>query len=463
MDDLIGLTLKGKFEITGRLGEGAMGTVFRGVDKETGDGVAIKVMHPRLMKEPGMLTRFRREAKAMRRVKHPNAVRVLGHGVDQGFVFLAMELIDGEDLAEHMAKHGRMDPIRAASIVADVASALAAAHAIGLVHRDVKPENVLLGGADGATVKLTDFGIAKAAVALRDDSADDEESFDDSIPDSVNLLANFELTTAGTLIGSPGYMAPEQWGSHGVDGRTDVYACGVMLYQLVTGRLPFEAENPFMVAAMQRKDTPAAPHVRNPKVSHGLSAIILRALKPSPEDRFQSAGDLRDALRMCSIESAISSTIALDRTVPFELPEQPPVISLPVKTEIMQVPASRTRAASSDGLSVSREVPASGAWIEISPAGLAALPSLHDDCGSVDITTPFHVRDIALTSLHSTARNGRKTPVPSEPVVSLARVSGPPPAQTSLSAAHVRFLLPLAAAFLALGVVLGILLFFPTM
>jgi serine/threonine protein kinase len=315
MNDLIGITLKDKFEITGRLGEGAMGTVFRGKDKESGKEVAIKVMHPGLMQEPGMLTRFRREARAMRRVKHPNAVQVVGHGVDKGLVFLAMELIDGHDLAQHMARHGRLAPERAARIVADVCSALAEAHALGLVHRDVKPENILLGGQDGEMVKLTDFGIAKSAIGMSRDSLISDEESDDSCPDSVNLVGGFDLTSAGTLVGSPGYMAPEQWNSRPVDARTDLYACGVMLYQLVTGRLPFEAENPFMVAAMQMKDTPLAPHVRNPRVSRTLSAIIVRALRPSPEDRFQTATELRDALTAAAAESAVMANLALDHTL----------------------------------------------------------------------------------------------------------------------------------------------------
>ncbi len=467
MNDLIGITLKDKFEITGRLGEGAMGTVFRGKDKESGKEVAIKVMHPGLMQEPGMLTRFRREARAMRRVKHPNAVQVVGHGVDKGLVFLAMELIDGHDLAQHMARHGRLAPERAARIVADVCSALAEAHALGLVHRDVKPENILLGGQDGEMVKLTDFGIAKSAIGMSRDSLISDEESDDSCPDSVNLVGGFDLTSAGTLVGSPGYMAPEQWNSRPVDARTDLYACGVMLYQLVTGRLPFEAENPFMVAAMQMKDTPLAPHVRNPRVSRTLSAIIVRALRPSPEDRFQTAAELRDALCAAAAESAVMANLALDHTLTsatFVMDAPAPF----TRTEIL--PAAATQTAPAPARTRPSPLPPAPVGVPAASASLGATLPLGDEDGP-----PLQRAKNGLPVLHADfddeqtsalpgraiGRNGRSSPIPAEPVVSLARTTLPPPPLRHGATAQLRFLVPLAAAFLALGVVLGILLFFP--
>ncbi|MFO0589542.1 MAG: serine/threonine-protein kinase [Polyangiaceae bacterium] len=465
MNDLTGTTLKGKFEITGRLGEGAMGTVFRGVDRETGRDVAIKIMHPGLMQEPGMLTRFRREARAMGRVKHPNAVQVVGHGIDKGLVFLAMELIEGLDLAEQMARHGLVEPTRAARIVADVLSALAEAHALGLVHRDVKPENILLGGDGGNTVKLTDFGIAKSALGMSQDSIADEESTEDSCPDSVNLMGGFDLTSAGTLIGSPGYMAPEQWNSRPVDARTDLYACGVMLYQMVTGRLPFEADNPFMVAAMQTRDIPAAPHQRNPRVSRTLSVVILKALKPSPEDRFQSAREMREALLAAADEASVMSNLALDHTLAS--PTFSPLPAQIQKTEILPntaTPAERIASASVEHgkprrawspepstvadkpRPVTASSPAIDELLRTVPRDAMGLPVMHEDGPS-------------STHLHTPPEIARLSPVPSSsPTDSLARITSVPLAP---GAVQLRFLVPLAAAFLALGVVLGILLFFP--
>ena len=465
MNDLTGTTLKGKFEITGRLGEGAMGTVFRGVDRRTGKEVAIKIMHPGLMQEPGMLTRFRREARAMGRVKHPNAVQVVGHGIDKGLVFLAMELIEGLDLAEQMSRYGLVEPTRAARIVADVLSALAEAHALGLVHRDVKPENILLGGDGGSTVKLTDFGIAKSALGMSQDSIVDEESTDDSCPDSVNLLGGFDLTSAGTLIGSPGYMAPEQWNSRPVDARTDLYACGVMLYQMVTGRLPFEADNPFMVAAMQTRDVPAAPSARNPRVSRTLSNIILKALKPSPEDRFQSAKEMREALLAAADEATVMSNLALDHTLASAT--FTPVPTQIAKTEVLPntaTPGERIANAtvehtkprrgwsSEPSVTVERprpetvSSPAIDELLRTIPRDAMGVPMMHEDGPS-------------STHMHTPTDLARLSPVPnSSPTDSLARITAVPPAPIAM---QLRFLVPLAAAFLALGVALGILLFFP--
>jgi serine/threonine-protein kinase len=378
-------------------------------------------------------------------------------------VFLAMELIDGHDLAEHMARSGRLAPDLAARIVADVCSALAEAHALGLVHRDVKPENILLGGPNGEMVKLTDFGIAKSAIGMTSEPRiSDEESFDDPCPDSVNLVGGFDLTTAGTLVGSPGYMAPEQWNSRPVDARTDLYACGVMLYQLVTGRLPFEAENPFMVAAMQMKDTPLAPHVRNPKVSRTLSAIIVRAIRPSPEDRFQTAAELQGALRAAADESAVMANLALDHTL-TSATFVSPVSALFSRTELL--PAAETLVAAPAASKA--PVPAAPV-VTVSPAetafptkqDLLGLPIVHDDFDN-ELTSAMTHRPLGRDLRMSPARVGRTSPVPPEPVVSLARITTPPAMRTALATAQLRFLVPLGAAFLALGVVLGILLFFP--
>jgi len=448
MDDLIGRTLKGKFLITARLGEGALGTVYRGVQTSTRRDVAIKIMHPGLMQEPGMLTRFRREATAMRRVRHPNAVEVVAHGVDQGIVFLAMELIDGSDLGERLAKGERIAVARAVRIVADVCSALSLAHAQGLVHRDIKPENIMLAGPTGDTAKLIDFGIAKSGVQLVGTEPEhgavyDEGSTDDSIPDSLDLATGFDLTTTGTLVGSPGYMAPEQWSSHAVDARTDIYACGVLLYQLVTGRLPFEDENPFVIATRQLSERPVAPHALNPEVSASLSEIALRALRPDPAERFQTAAEMSEALRSHLVEHAIASTLGLDATLPLGLPSP-----LPVKMNVT--------------LDLHMPLDLQAPLVPYAPLDCTlALNELFAPIASLgNAPPPVGTIPAQPAAVHSVARNGRTTPVPS---ASLARTSSPalPARRARLVAAQTRVLLALAAAFLALGVVLGMIVFFP--
>ncbi len=433
MDDLIGRTLKGTLEITERLGEGAMGTVYRAVDTATGQELAVKIMHAARMREPGMLLRFRREATAMRRVRHPNAVEVVSHGVDQGLVYLAMELVHGVDLADHLAAERRLAPERAARIVADALGALAEAHAHGVIHRDVKPENIMLGGASGDTVKLIDFGIAKPTALLAgeadDDDIADERSIHDSIPDDVDLIHPSELTTAGMLIGSPGYMAPEQWSSSAVDARTDVYACGVLLYQLVTGRLPFEDANPFMVAQRQRSEEPRAPHELCHEVPLSLSAIILRAMSPAREARWQTASSMRDALRAFLIERTIAATLSFDATLPIE------VMSPLAGPTTLRLPE---------------------------PSSRPTLPLPDADAGALSRTLVLPeaavIAPVRPAPSTSVGRSGRPTPVP---VHSLARSSSRPPPPGLLVRAQRSSILALCAAFLTLGFVIGLLLVFP--
>jgi serine/threonine protein kinase len=438
MDDLIGRTLKGTYEIQARLGEGSMGTVYRALDTATGRPIAIKIMQPARMREPGMLTRFRREATAMRRVRHPNAVEVIAHGVDQGLVYLAMELVEGIDLADHLAIEKRLTPERAARIVVEVCAALAVAHAHGVVHRDIKPENIMLGAAGGA-VKLLDFGIAKPTKGLAcfgapEGEVSDERSVNDSIPDDVDLADSLELTTAGMLIGSPGYMAPEQWSSRPVDARTDVYACGAVLFQLVTGRLPFEDDNPFMVAHRQLHEEPTPPHELSHDVPLSLSAIIFRALRPAPEDRWQSVGELRDALRAFLVERTLAAAMSLDATVPFEVmspfPDPPSVRVTPLPALPRQdvEPLART--------------------LVLPEAPVVPLP---------EYTESKLVR-IAAAASSSVGRNGRASSVPPP---ALARTTLVPPAGANVVMAQLRVLLPLCAAFLTLGFVIGMLILFP--
>ena len=452
MDELIGRTLKGTLEITERLGEGSMGTVYRAVDAATGRQLAVKIMQPARMREPGMLLRFRREATAMRRVRHPNAVEVVSHGVDQGLVYLAMELVNGTDLADHLHAEKRFAPERAARIVAEVLGALAEAHAHGVIHRDIKPENIMLGGATGDTVKLIDFGIAKPTglVPGEDDAGDDlddERAVLDSIPDDVDLVNPNELTTAGMLIGSPGYMAPEQWSSSAVDARTDVYACGVLLYQLVTGRLPFDDVNPVMVAQRQLYEEPAPPHEVCHEVPLALSAIILRAIRPAREDRWQSAAEMRDALRAYLIERTIAGTLGLAATLPIDM-----MSPLAGPTTLRLAEPARATAPFPEG-SPARALPLPGA-----DGGALGRTLVLPEGTALPAAAPAEAPVIRPALSSSVGRSGRPTPVPP---ASLARVSTPPPVRGALAAAQLRTILPLAAAFLTLGFLVGLLVLFP--
>jgi eukaryotic-like serine/threonine-protein kinase len=276
-DPLIGSVIAGRFEVLALLGEGSMGAVYRGVELGTRRPVAIKVLLPHLIAHDEMRARFEREAAAAMRIRHPNAVRVYEHGVERGMAFLVMELLHGQDLFAELAARGRLSEERAVRIVIQIAGALGAAHAEGIVHRDLKPENVMLAvDAAGDRVKLLDFGIAKQF----ERRIDVDEDIDD-------------ITVAGALIGTPGYMAPEQCQGAAVTPLTDIYACGVLLYQLVTGHLPFENQNPMAAWIAHLNEAPRPPSAHLAGLHPGLEAAILKALEKLPANRQQSARELR--------------------------------------------------------------------------------------------------------------------------------------------------------------------------
>jgi serine/threonine protein kinase len=276
-DPLLGSVLAGRFEILALLGEGSMGAVYRGVELGTRRPIAIKVLLPHLIAHDEMRARFEREASAAMRIRHPNAVRVHEHGIERGMAFLVMELLEGQDLFAELAARGRLSEERAVRIVIQIAGALGAAHAVGIVHRDLKPENVMLAvDAAGDRVKLLDFGIAKQFDRAID--VDDESDV---------------ITIAGALIGTPGYMAPEQCQGAAVTPLTDLYACGVLLYQLVTGHLPFENQNPMAAWLAHLNEAPRPPSALLPGLHPGLEAVILKAMEKLPARRQQSARELR--------------------------------------------------------------------------------------------------------------------------------------------------------------------------
>jgi eukaryotic-like serine/threonine-protein kinase len=285
---LIGRTLGGRFKLTSFIGEGAMATVFRGEQSAEPRHVAVKVMHRGLSSDRAFVKRFEREARAAACIDHPNTVRILEHGFDKDVVYIAMELLTGHDLFEVLSRERRLSEARAVRILLQICAALEAAHRHGVVHRDLKPENVMLVSAPGAAraevVKVLDFGIAK--LLERDPSEAPGSRGSDSI-----------ITLVGTVIGTPEYMSPEQArGIPPVDARTDVYACGVLLYQLVTGRLPFTGESPIDVILQHVERAPAPPSSFVPRLHVGLERVILRALAKWPAQRQQSARALADEL-----------------------------------------------------------------------------------------------------------------------------------------------------------------------
>ncbi|HXQ60587.1 MAG TPA: Stk1 family PASTA domain-containing Ser/Thr kinase [Acidimicrobiales bacterium] len=264
--------LSGRYELSHLVARGGMAEVYRAHDRLLDRPVALKILFPELSVDRAFVERFRREAQAAANLSHPNIVPVFDWGEDGGTYFIVMEFIDGRALSSILRGAGPMHPDRAAEIASDVAIALAYAHRHGVVHRDVKPGNVLI--TEDGIVKVTDFGIARAI--------NTEES----------------LTQTGAVMGTATYFSPEQAEGMGVDARSDIYSLGVVLFEMVSGRPPFLGDTPVAVASKHVREIPPTPREINPAVPPDLEAIILKCLAKAPEYRYATGDDLRtDLLR----------------------------------------------------------------------------------------------------------------------------------------------------------------------
>ena len=266
-----GVVLGGRYELTERIANGGMASVWRAYDDVLARTVAVKLLHDHLAADEAFRERFRREAIAAAKLTHPNVVSLYDTGSEGDRVYLVMEYVDGATLREVIADLGSMAAGQAANIGEKIARALDYAHERGLVHRDVKPANILIG--DDGAVKVADFGIAKA-----------EEHDGD-------------LTKTGMVLGTAAYVAPEQiTGASPVDGRADQYALGCMLYEALTGRQPFKGETAVATAAQRLESQPTALRALRADIPRGLDTIVMRAMARDPEDRFASLGEMADAL-----------------------------------------------------------------------------------------------------------------------------------------------------------------------
>jgi eukaryotic-like serine/threonine-protein kinase len=267
---MIGRLIGGRYRLIAPLGEGGMATLWRAMDEQLDREVAVKLLRPQFGNDPGFAARFKQEARSAGSLSHPNIVSVYDYGTDAetGGQFIVMQLIDGEDLAAILAKNGPLKVDDAVRIAIGVASALEAAHRRGIVHRDVKPGNILI----DHDVKVTDFGIARA-------------------------VAEASMTVTGTTLGSVHYFSPEQARGDEVTGQSDVYALGIVLYEMLTGVRPFEGDSAAGVALKRLTEDPLPPTAHGP-VPPGLSAIVMRALERDPARRFPDAGSFAEALRV---------------------------------------------------------------------------------------------------------------------------------------------------------------------
>jgi eukaryotic-like serine/threonine-protein kinase len=291
LDPLPGRLIAGNFRIEKLIGQGAMGNVYQAEQLSLGKAVAVKVLHPHLMDDEKLVGRFKREAKSASKLNHPNSIQIIDSGQDaDGTLYIAMELLAGRDLAQVIRDDFPLPLPRVVRIMSQVMSALDEAHAMGVIHRDLKPSNIMLierrrGEKD--FVKVCDFGIAKATTA---DGEEDRQQM---------------LTIQGLVCGTPEYMSPEQARAETLDGRSDLYSAAIILYQLVTGDIPYKADSPMGIVSRHLAEIPTRPSARRPDlpIPKAMDDLILRGMEKSREARFASAVEFRAALE------AVVSTI----------------------------------------------------------------------------------------------------------------------------------------------------------
>lgn len=286
---LLGRTIAGKFAIRELIGGGAMGAVYRARQITLDKDVAIKVMHRELSSDPNYVARFLREAKAASRIDHSNSVRVIDFGEESdGLLYLAMELLDGRDLYTLLRQEGPLPAPRVGDIMLQVLAAVAVAHEVGVVHRDMKPENIMIQsstddeGLPCDLVKVCDFGVAKLT---------------DRDGESIRPVAGPAITTEGLVVGTPEYMSPEQGRGESLDSRSDIYSIGVILYQMLAGKTPFDAPSALGIVLKHVTEEPMLPSHIRAEADPALEAVCLRAMKKKREERYATAREMRADVR----------------------------------------------------------------------------------------------------------------------------------------------------------------------
>jgi serine/threonine protein kinase len=290
-----GSLVRERYEISHLLGVGGMGRVYLARDRALSREVALKILDDRHAENPEFVERFRREAKAAASLSHPNMITVYDAGEDDETPYIAMEHVRGGTLKNRLQERGALPPRVAIGVTFEVANALATAHEKGIVHRDIKPENVLV--TDQGHAKVGDFGIARAATATA-------------------------ITETDLILGSVRYLSPEQAKGEEVGPQTDLYSLGVVLYEMLTGRVPFDEENPIATAMKHVTEEPASPRELDPTIPRALEAITLKLLKKDPEQRYQSAKELAEDLDRrlvgpipAEVSDASETTLSIERNI----------------------------------------------------------------------------------------------------------------------------------------------------
>lgn len=308
-----------RYKIIAKVGAGGMAEVYKAIDTVLDRPVAIKVLHRHFAEDEDFVSRFKREAQAAAGLNHPNIVSIYDWGRQNGTYFIVMELLEGQSLKHYMNAQGKMDPNEAMEVAKKVLSALNFAHKNDVIHRDIKPHNIIL-TAEGE-VKVTDFGIARAGAST--------------------------MTQTGTILGTAHYLSPEQARGQDVSAASDIYSTGVVLYEMLCGQVPFDGENPVAIALKHVHEAPVRPRELNPDIPEALQTIIAKAMAKNPDSRYQSAGEMRnDIMRLMEgmpivalapeeqatmIMAPPSKTAQMDKTMYRERPQREPARPAPKK------------------------------------------------------------------------------------------------------------------------------------
>jgi serine/threonine-protein kinase len=288
-DELIGVTLNGRYQVEKKLGQGGFGAVFMAVQAQMKRKVALKVLHPKMAEDPQVVGRFKREAQASSLLRAAHTVQV--YDFDQtpdGMLYLAMEMLEGKSLHDVLKEEGPLDPYRLLRILDEICDSLDEAHQVGIVHRDIKPENIYLEPRPRPDfVKVLDFGIAK-------------------IVTGDGMSVGPALTGVGQTLGTLEYMSPEQLQGIQLDGRTDLYALGILAYEMLTGRLPFDAKTPgdMITAHFRTVPKPPSKMVPDRNIPDAVDRVVLKMLEKNRDNRFKSAADLKQYIAQVLGEAA---------------------------------------------------------------------------------------------------------------------------------------------------------------
>jgi eukaryotic-like serine/threonine-protein kinase len=308
-DKFVGLVLDAKYQVERLIGKGGMGNVYEAKHLHMGLPVAVKILHPHLVTDSTAVERFRREARSARTVNHPNAISIMDFGVtSDNVLYLVMELINGISLQEVLKRETTIESSRAVKIMRQVCLAVDVAHQKSIIHRDLKPDNILIldYGKDTEKVKVIDFSIAKMKESGKDPN----------------------LTSAGVVVGTPQYISPEQAQGLELDNRSDIYSMGIILYQMLTGNVPFTGKTSAMLLMQHIQAKPKSPREIKPEIPIKLEQSVLKSLSKQAKDRQQSAAvlaqELEEALSNAPEEALEIKQVSIKEELRQEKPPSPP-------------------------------------------------------------------------------------------------------------------------------------------